>query len=902
MHYFSIRNRLICIFVSVRRSISYLILVGLAFVIGACNIKRNVPDNRYLLVKNEVNIPKVTEVDKGKIENVIRQRTNHRTLGLRLKLRIYNSVDSTKVVESKQRRYRNYLKKNKKLLARQERINEKRIQNALKRGDTLYSPKRMDFKDTLDPRPTLRERIKYSWGEAPVIYDSSATITSKSQIKLFMQKSGYFDAEVFSKVKLDTLKREASVKYNIVPKKPYYVDSMFLNTKNKNVRAVYVGYLEEGKDVLKLPFRFDSEDIAKMRRSMAEYMRQRGLYGFKESYVSFEVDTLGGGHNIQMSVDVSKRIVGKDENEREKPFEFTRIHRVTFHLLDTMSFKGNFQKEKLDPINKTLKPFELIPTYDTLVYDWYEGKNPQFRKATFLYNGRLTSKPELIEFQNYLEENNFYSGEYLPQSYNRLMNLNIFKTIKPEIIENDDNSINVHYYLTPQKRRSFSFEPKGTNNNSYLGVSASLNYVNRNMFRRGYQFKASLSGGFESQPEVFGKNDDGAVLQDGTRSLNTVEFGPSFELEMPGLVPVPLTKLSKRQNPKTSLSLAYNYQKRPEFTRQIYQFKYLWKFSDISRQQVFTVGIPLIGGIQFVNIKKTEPFENRLKEQNDLFLLNAYSNQAVFKDLGVTYGYTNSELKDGNLGLSYRGNLDVAGMLMSLITIKKQVNDEGYKEFLGQKYSQFARIDNQLVLSQRLDDRKSLHYRLQIGLGIPFLNNGPNLPFDYSFSGGGSNDNRGFSARTLGPGIYKSYLDSATTYTQIGDMRLGASLEYRFKITKLFEGAVFSDAGNVWTYNEDPNRPGGEFTKDFYKQLSVSAGIGLRLDFTFLIIRVDMGFPVRNPMLPKGARWIFQSRDSYIQEGIDQWGINPDTGDYFYKTMLPRPFKPHLHVAIGYPF
>lgn len=876
--------------------------MGLAFAIGACNIKRNVPDNRYLLVKNEVFVPKETAVDKATVENVIRQRTNHRTLGVRLKLRIYNSIDSAKVVKSKQRRYRNYQKKNKKLAAKQKRINERRIQRALKRGDTLYTPKRMDFKDTLDPKPTLRERVKYSWGEAPVVYDSSATITSRNQIKLFMQKSGYFDAEVSSKVHIDTLKREASVKYKIIPKEAYYVDSMYLNTKNENVAAVYKDFLEDGKNVLTLPFRFDSENIGKMRRSMAEYMRNRGLYGFKESYVSFEVDTLGGEHNIQMSVDVSKRIVGKDETEREKPFEFTRIHRVTFHLLDTMFYKGNFQKKELDPRGVKLKSFDLIPTYDTLIYDWYEGKNPQFRKATFLYNGKLTTKAELIEFQNYLEVNNFYSGEYLPQSYNRLMNLNIFKTIKPEIIENDDNSINVHYYLTPEKRRSFSFEPKGTHNNSYLGVSASLNYVNRNMFRRGYQFKVSLSGGFESQPEVFGKNDDDAILQDGTRSFNTLEFGPSIELEMPGLVPVPLTKLSKRQNPKTSTSLAYNFQKRSEFTRQIYQFKYLWKFSDISRQQVFTVGIPLIGGIQFVNIDKTEAFENRLKDQNDLFILNAYSNQAVFKDLGITYSYTNPTLNDGMAGLSYRGSLDIAGMLMSLINIKKPLNDEGYKEFLGQKYSQFARIDNQLVFNQRINEGKSLHYRLQVGLGIPLLNNGPNMPFDYSFFGGGSNDNRGFSARTLGPGVYKSYLDSATTYTQMGDVRLGASLEYRFKLSKLFEGAIFSDAGNVWTYNEDPNRPGGKFSKDFYKQLSISAGLGLRLDFTFLIVRVDMGFPVRNPMLPKGARWIFQSRDAYIQEGIDKWGINPDTGDYFYKTLLPRPFKPHLFLAIGYPF
>src|SRR5690554_7878469 len=114
------------------------------------------------------------------------------------------------------------------------------------------------------------------------------------------------------------------------------------------------------------------------------------------------------------------------------------------------------------------------------------------------------------------------------------MNLSIFKTVKPEIIENDDNSIDVHYYLTPLEQRTFSFEPKGTHANSYLGVSTSLNYTNRNLFRKGQKLKISFSGGFESQPEIFATNDESTVLQDGTRSFNTLEFGPSIQLDVPG--------------------------------------------------------------------------------------------------------------------------------------------------------------------------------------------------------------------------------------------------------------------------------------------------------------------------------------------------------------------------------
>lgn len=847
-------------------------------------------------------MPKNTRVSKSEVENVIRQRPAHRIIGFRLKLRAFNTIDSTKTEQDKIDRYKKYRKKNKKRLERQSEINERRIAKALKRGEDFYKPKKIDLKDTIDVKHTLRERIKYDYGEAPIIYDSSLMITSKDQIELFLQKKGYFNASVAAEAELKARKKYAYVDYFLTPKKLHFVDTMFLRTENKAVRAVYNQYLEKGRNVLVPPFRFDSEALATMRKSMADYMKNSSLYGFKESYISFEVDTLSTGDTIKIAVDISKRVVGKDQSERAKPFAYTKVNKVYFHLMDTLNYEGDFTKEKLNPRGIKLGPYDNIPTFDTLRYDWYDGRNPQLRTATFLYNGKLTTKAELIEFQNYLEETNYYKGDYVGQSYTRLMNLNIFKTVKPEIVENEDNTIDVHYYLTTLEQRTFSFEPKATHSNSYLGISTSLNYINRNLYRTGNKLKISFSGGFESQPDIF-SNEEENVINDGAISLNTLEFGPSVELEVPGLFPIGLTRLSKYQNPTTSFSAVYNYQLRPQFKRQTIQLNYLWKFFDIDRTQIFTVGIPVIGGIQFVRIDKTEEFINRLEQQNDLFLINAYSNQAIYKDAAVTYSYTNAKLKDGKITFNYGFIFDMAGMTMSLITKNNEPNENGYKEFLGQRYSQFVRLDNEFRLHQYFKNR-SLHYRLQIGAGVPLENNGPSLPYDYSFFGGGSNDNRGFRARSLGPGIYKYYLDSNRTVTEMGDMRLGASLEYRFKISSLFEGAVFSDIGNVWTYNEDENRPGGQITKEFYNQLSFSGGIGLRLDFSFLIVRFDLGIPLRNPALPKNAKWIFQDRDPFIQEAKDEWGIDPSTGDYYYKNdgALPNPFQPQLHISIGYPF
>lgn len=855
-----------------------------------------------MLKKNKVEIPENVTFSEDDVRDVLKQRPNHRTVGVRVKLRVFNTIDSTKAARDKRERYLRYRKINKRRLERQERINERRIERAVKRGKDTYKPRDIKLKDTINPKPTWREKLKYEFGESPKIFDSTAMKNSREQLTLFLQKKGYFNGTVTTSVKYFEKREIAKVYYDLNPGRPYIVDSMYLDTRNPQVAAEYEEFMEESEDALKTPFQFDTDELGDMRKALTEYMRNQSLYGFKSSYIHFTADTLGKDSTVHVSVDIAPRMIEKGGETVNKPFDYTKVRNVYFHLQDTLNYKGNFYKNELKPRGIDLKPYDDIPTFDTLVYDDYNGRNAQFRTATFLYNGELTLKAKLLEFENYLEENNYYKGKYLNQSYNRLAQLNIFRTIRPKIIENDDHTIDVHYYLKPAKKQTFSFEPKGTHSNSFLGVEASLNYVNRNLGNSGNQLKVSFSGGFESQPQIFDDNAENEVIDEGTRSFNTLEIGPTISLDMPGLKPIPLRLLTKRQTPKTTVSIAYKYQERPDFTRRTGQFNYLWKFYDVYKTQVFTVGIPFVGGIQYINIGKSDAFEERLNEQNDLFLKNAYSNQTIWKDLQVSYQWTNQKTRQGNVMFSYGANFDMAGMMLSLFTQNQPLNSDGFKEFLGQRFSQFIRLDNEIRFHHYLERDRSINYRLQFGGGIPLSNNGLNLPFDYSFFAGGSNDNRGFRARSLGPGEYKYYLDTNRTVTEIGDIRLGGSIEYRFKITDLFEGAVFSDVGNIWNYNQDENRPGGQISEDFYKQLSVSGGFGLRVDFNFLILRLDLGIPLRNPALPEGARWIFQDRDPIYVEAIDKWGVNPETGDYYYKELLPNVFQPQFHIGIGYPF
>ena len=179
------------------------------------------------------------------------------------------------------------------------------------------------------------------------------------------------------------------------------------------------------------------------------------------------------------------------------------------------------------------------------------------------------------------------------------------------------------------------------------------------------------------------------------------------------------------------------------------------------------------------------------------------------------------------------------------------------------------------------------------------------MPYDYSFFGGGANDNRGWKARTLGPGSYKYYIDSSNASAQIGDIRLGGTIEYRYSIGSTLKGAIFTDFGNIWTYKEDAARAGAKFENNWLEQFAVTAGLGFRLDLDFFIIRLDLGIPIYNPALPKNARWINQSREPFYQEGISYYGL-PTLSEEMNReralSKLPKPFAPALQFGIGYPF
>ena len=931
----------------VKRKLTYFYLI-LAILFASCNVSKNVPKGKYLLKRNKLTLNystqdttqgssisldlssliKETNITKEELTILLRPQPNYRTIGIRAKLRVYNLIDSSVVAKNRAKKIKKIELKNIKRKEKQALINEKRLQKAIEKGYEYYTEKIID---TLVPKLGVKEWLKYKYGEKPIVFDSVLMKKSNEQVKNYLKKKGYYFSSVQSTVKY---KKEASVSYTVYTGPLFKIDSIYFDFKNKNytseLNEFIKSYIKKEKEHPFIGKPFDSFYLDELRSRIAKRMRDNGYYGFTSSSVSYKADTNLRNNSVTLGIKISDRIISKEDgNIVSSEYRVYRVRNVFYHLCDTTKFR-DFSKEIANRGLQLNDPIlsQFVNTIDTIRYNKIpytksekkknkikeQGKvlNP-FRDVIVTYNGKKPPiRPSYLELQNYLEKTNYYKDYYLDRSYKSLLQLGLFSSIKPHFVEiQNKNQIDVHYYLVPAEKQLVRFEPRFKNSNGFLGLSASVNYTNKNLFRGGQKLTLSFGGGFESQPPVFDRTESGEKIQTSNRSFNTFEIGPSLKLEIPGLFPVPVTKLSKRQKPQTMINLAYNFQKRDIFDREIFQLNYSWQFIE-DKWQLFQFGLPLASSIKYVLFNPSDDFSSKINQLNDPFLKNTYSNQFIWQDFRLFYELNNMKRDESKRKIQdniyFSSALDLAGNTPWFFRGNQEMNSQNQYQIFGLGYSQFVRLDNDFIYSTKINVKSSLHARLQAGYGLPYGNSSTSLPYDYSFFAGGANDNRGWKARSLGPGVYKYYLDTNRTITQVADIRLGMSVEYRFNITKTFKSCLFVDAGNIWTNKTDPKREGGEFTSDFYKQIAFAAGTGVRIDLSFFIVRFDIGFPIYNPVFPSGSQWFFQPSTNYVNEGLQKF-IGPEpVGGYTEAqrtqvlNILPKRFTPAIHFGLGFPF
>ncbi len=905
-----------------------LYIFSLCFL-ASCRLSQHVPKGQYRLKGNVVAVKGDAVIADG-VPLIVRQQPNFKTVGLQLKLFVWNRtvrldnriqrrelkgkrtfIFYKKSIDTK-RRKKNKISNGKNIerSKKANATNEKRISRARAKGEENYTEVIPKLIDTLLTRKFFREWKRDKYGEKPVIFDSLLYVKSQEQIQAYLKRKGFHFPEITPSIKYNQRKQTAVCTYAIKTGDPFVIDSIFLKSDVSWFALQYKRFERKEFIPIIIGQHLDEDMLDEHRSKIAKAMRDEGYYGFLSSNISYLADTIPGTKRVTLVINHLPRVIS-EKRDGLKDTAYTIQHQtyeitdVFFHIMDTSLYKGNFTQACLAKGIDVLDEKQRINTLDMLYVKGPKARDKdkeRYKREMYLmYNGKSNFKADILDFQNLLENDFYFRDKYVDRTYTNLTQIGVFKSIEAVYVEDVKNSkMVVHYYLAPAKKQTFGFDPRMTNSNGFLGLAAGFNWTNKNLFGRAERLTTSISGGLESQPEVFeGTEKD---EKKAGRSFNTFEFGPSVKLEFPWFFPIKILKLEKRQKSRAIIQTGYNYQKRADFERGVFNVNNSWYF-EVDKAQEVQFGLPFLSGIRFVNITRAQTFDSIINVTNDLFLRNSYSDQFIWSDFMIKYTYQNMKKDKENRKIKFpiyfKTNFDLAGLSLSWFKLLQDVDPYGVNKVLGIPYAKFWRLDLEYKAYLPVLKKSTLALRSFAGLGKTYATNVNSLPFDFGFFGGGANDNRGFRARSMTPGNYENYLDSNRVATQIGDVQLSLNAELRFPITSLIKGALFLDAGNIWTSDTDPNRVGSKFTKDFYKQLTLATGIGFRFDLSFFIIRLDIGIPLRNPSYPTNAQWIWDSRQGVIDR-INAYNIAKTTD---YEVVYnPRLFQPQLHFGIGLPF
>lgn len=709
-------------------------------------------------------------------------------------------------------------------------------------------------------RPKLKKSLMNS-GEAPVILDSLLTEKSRKQLELYTHNKGYFNSIVRDSVVI-TGKKKVSVYYSLTSSVPYTIRNISYVISDPKIDQI-VRRDTKPLTLVKTGERYDVDVLQQERDRITKDLRNRGFYNFVKEYIYFQIDSNLNNHQVDIVFGIKNRQTLDGEQMHE------RYYINGIYIQTDYNFRNN-------------------SVTDTLKYtDYY-----------FLTHSKLKYKPKALSQQVFYKKDDLFKIDRLTLTYNRLSNLNVFKSVNIRFEDSPSDSLgnkqlNCFIELTPAPTNSFTIEMEGTHNTiNGNGVAGSIVYKNKNLFHGAEIFQFKLKGAMQIQKTL--TDEQSTSDQTFLSIFNTLELGPEVTLSFPKFLFFGNSeKFSKSFNPKTALTASVTFQKRVDYTRQManLSLSYNWK------ESVFKTHIITFPNFSYLLIDPNSPILQDNAVVNDILLKSQYSDQFI---TGAKYSFifNNQHLNQQRDFMYFRGNLELAGNALRLMSnlVKSEPNQYNQFQLLGINYAQFILPDIEFKYYKIFSQFNSLVGRISMGVGIPYKNSYA-LPFVKSFTPGGTNDIRAWEAYSLGPGSYHSDEQK----TQVGDVKLEANIEGRFDIYKYLEGALFIDAGNVWLMHEDILRPGGNFmfkgSNNFINQIAIGAGIGFRFDFSFFILRFDMGLPLRTPYLPDGQKWIWYAV-KHTKGYTDEFGVYID-GGVWKNEVLDRI---NFNLGIGYPF
>lgn len=670
-------------------------------------------------------------------------------------------------------------------------------------------------------------------GEPPVLASDVNFERNNAVLQNRMQNKGYFQATVtFDTV---TRRRKTHVTFKAQAGPQYSINSVSFPEDSSAIGKAIAATAP--KSLLKPGDPYDLDIIKAERARIDARLKNVGYFYFSADYIIANVDTTIGDHKLDIML-------------RVKP-ETPLNARTVYHVKDIV-VHADYSLQNID--TTAAKP-------DSSIYHGY-----------FIIDPNKKFKPLVFDRTLVIHPGDVYSRDKHNLSLNRLISLGVYKFVKvqfEEVQTDTAHQLNAYYYLTTFPKKSIRAEMGGlTRSSNSTGSEFTVSWKNRNTFRGAELLTVSAYAGVERQ--VSGQQP----------SVTTNRLGANITYTVPRIT-IPIRfNTSSDFVPQTKMDLAYElYNRSDQYSLNSFRTNIGYVFKENIRNE-HQLNVIAVNYVYPINI--TEKFKNELSRNQTL--RHSIERQFI---IGSNYNYNYNSQVRPNLHTNnfyFNGNIDLSGNLLGLF-VKKNSNYNNQRTLNGIPFAQYVRLEPELRHYLRFNHSKTnmLASRIILGMGYTY-GNSFSMPFSKAFFIGGTNSVRAFRARSVGPGTY--YGGNADTSRiflpdQPGDIKIEMNTELRFKITSIFNGAFFVDAGNIWTVREDPERPGSKFNSNFLSQLAVGAGFGLRVDLQLIILRGDLAFPLRKPWLQS-----------------NQWQFN----NLRFNQSAWRRENMIFNLAIGYPF
>ena len=676
--------------------------------------------------------------------------------------------------------------------------------------------------------------LKFKVGEPPVTFGKVDLKYNSDILQNYIENKGYFIAQTSAD---STRKgRKATAEYFVKPGKQWTIRNVTFPSDSTSALEQAItrtlGRRNKNRSFLKPGEGYNLNAIKSERERIDSRLKEKGYYFFNEDYLLVQVDSTVGNYQVDLIVKV------KDETP-EKAREVYKINDIIIYP------------------NYSITSDNKITTSDSI----------QVYKDFTIIDTAQTFNPRIYDRTLYFKKGDVYNRSDHNLSLNRLVNLGTFKFVKNEfkVSNKFKNMLDTYYFLTPLPKKSIRVEILGkTNSANYTGSELNVNWSNRNTFKGAELLQISAFGGAEVQ--VSGQN----------KGYNVYRVGGEANLFWPRIIaPIKVTS-SGGFVPRTKATLGYEFQKRIKlYGLNTFKGAFGYQFKENIRKE-HQLNITEITYVSSTNV--SDLYQQQILETPALS--KVIEKQLIF---GPTYSYTytNTMQKRKKHTIYFKGSLEESAGLTGLIT-GANIRKGDTISVLNVPFSQFVKSELDFRHYMKLSDNSQLASRIIVGAGVPY-GNSRDMPFIKQFFSGGTNSIRAFRARSVGPGTWKANVDENLFLPdESGDVKLEMNTEFRTKLVSVVNGALFIDAGNVWLLNENPDKPGSKFSGDFLNELAVGTGAGIRFDFSFLILRLDLAFPLRKPDLPDGQRWVLDK----VEFGSGSW----------------RRENLIFNIAIGYPF